>query len=296
MCIVTTLEGVVIDAGVVNQVHLHVSVLNVKGKVTVNVAHNLIEGVEAVDGRSGLLDGNLNGVGGLTIHNLLCEHVAIAVGVSVLGSAGGELVNEHDAAQVDGIVLAIVAKVATSNNLHVVAGTVLLVVIGNGVANAVAVNGELEHSNGDLHVLVVGVEAIEHEGVLAIVDTGGGECVEHILVLHVQEVAVVVQLDSALVVALIVVEVEAQEVVGAGDDDGCLVGPCNEHVMLAIGGNAVNDVGDGVAVLVLGHGVGVRGLTGHNQLIIGLIAALVGQHDVNGVGLGNLAIGHGVER
>ena len=79
------------------------------------------------------------------------------------------------------------------------------------------------------------------------------------------------------------VELQGQEVVPAGDNNVNLVGPCNEHVMLSIVGLTKDDVGQGVAVLILRHGIGVSGLGGLDDFLTGLIAILVGKNDVEDV-------------
>ena len=284
--VATALDGVVIECGVVRQVHRHVGALHTRGEAVVNIGHHLVERVVALDVTTGLVNGHLNAVGGLrlAVDDRGFQHIFITGRMVVVGGTCLELVHEGDRAQVDGVIVTH-GQVAACGDGHVVIGQGLLVVIGDVILHTVACDFQRHLGYGNHHVGVGGVHAIEVEGVLTILNAIGGQGVQGVLVHHVDEVAVVVHLLASHKVALEVVQVQIQEVIPAGDDNAGLVGPCHEHVMLAVGGLGKHDVGQGVAVLVLGYLVSVGVVTGGDDLLVHLVAVLIGDHEIDDEGL-----------
>ena len=210
------------------------------------------------------------------------------------GGHGGELVNEGNGAQVDGLAGTNV-EVAARGDGHVVVSQGFLVLIGDVVAYTV-VGGQRQLGNGNHHVEVGSVHAIEDEGVLTVLYAGRCQSVDSIVVQHVEEVAVVIQFLVGYIVALVVVQREVEEVIPAGDDNASLVGPSHEHVVVAVGGLSKDDIGERVAVLVLRHLIGIAVLAGGDDLLVNLVALLVGEYKVEDVGLGHVLTCQVVER
>ena len=297
VAVAAALQRVVIDGGIGRERHLHVGVLHTGGQVGVHVGHHLVEGVVALHGRGGLQHRHLNAVGALLGGGVVeLEHITVTGGMVVVGSVGCELVNKLDVLQVQGCVHLVAAQRAIDLYKGLIVGMYILGLVVDLVGHLAAVHREGQVGNGHHHVIVGGIIAEEREAVLTVLHALGREGIHGILVGHAQVVAVVVHLIVAHVVALIVLQVERQEVVPAGDDHVGLVGPCYEHVMLAIGRFGIHDVSERVAVQVLRHLIGVSRLAGNGHLLVHLVAILIGEHEIEGIGLGHALAGHLVER
>ena len=129
-----------------------------------------------------------------------------------------------------------------------------IVVVGNGVVNLLGGgSGSVKCQDGDFFLRsVLAVRAVEVELVHAACHLGQVQAVEHV-VIYVQEVAVPVRLVVAIddEVALVVVELQDQEVVPTRDGHAVHVTPGDEGGMLGVVGGTHDDVVDGVAVLKL---------------------------------------------
>ena len=201
-------------------------------------------------------------------------------------NALGELVNDLDRAQVNDCASSVVAEVATGCHIdlvQVVTGQDVLLNILDRVVHVAIVVGEGDGSDRHLNVGQISIEAVNDDGVHAIVDVLGGDGVHVVDDAH--EVAVVVLALSLHEVALVVVERQRDEVIPAGDNNASVIRPGVEIVISD--SLAIDHVGDGVAVLVLRNDVAIGGLGGLNELYAGG-TGLVGNIDIDGVVLGNL--------